>query len=844
MKYANYFLLLMLLLLFSCVKIVNNVIDTDSLPYSIIPEYEINPYKDLTVDMSGSEMRVTSEFDSSDKKNWIYIVECKPDSLVANDNMKAIFSGFNTKFERIYQENFNVSRFPGLLDVTYIGTEMGVNKVIDRQRIFLLKFTDRFVIQYCNVGLRTIWGDSAVYSKNDYSNIVPVCLWKPNAKGKLILVLLEKSGAESIEPVSRIIFHDLSENKLINEQKSLAVSSVLGMAPITKKLLLYSNPTNNGFEIDNMPDAYRYFIVYNDYGNLIKYVKLDNDPDNQKLSFHLSEKFIYNICYNNTSNSTKSKIIKFDYDGNPIDSIYTYKNIKSAVISTGKTSQKSFIVITSDRQICKLGQDFKDVNNSTKDYPDLQYNNFFSKVINNESAQVDLNDNDENDHLVLLNDNQLGVIDGDDLEILASIKIKEPILSAGFIHDSTNYFLLIITKGRILRCEFKDNSFLSRILIYRTEIELLFLIFVLFPTSYYLYRKLIFTVFVYNEYSRKGKTLGLVLMKNDNVYKINQLAKTMLGLKSNEKVTTQDLPSEVKTALSNKKKNESNVELIELSPNSYISLSFGREIDYWKSTYFTLSINDTTKPLLKELNKKVTNSHIENALLLSHDVKSPLWKASENLKNMMSFLEDGRIPTTDWILKNTENIRSKLTKAIDGVDIALYYNKQKLLYPKPININQVIENWINKNLIQHRDLEVRFVNEIDSRLPKVNVDEKYFHALLDNFLNNSTDEFVNKNIKGILRFSTKKSIDKFDLIIADNAGGMPKEIAEKIYNGDFITTKERGSGLGMKIIRDVCDAHSLIYSFNNKVGYGLELIITFNIGNFADEFNEQQNINS
>jgi signal transduction histidine kinase len=52
----------------------------------------------------------------------------------------------------------------------------------------------------------------------------------------------------------------------------------------------------------------------------------------------------------------------------------------------------------------------------------------------------------------------------------------------------------------------------------------------------------------------------------------------------------------------------------------------------------------------------------------------------------------------------------------------------------------------------------------------------------------------------------------------DSGGGIPPQVLPKIFD-PFVTTKERGSGLGLSICRGIADAHrATIYASNSKHG--------------------------
>jgi PAS domain S-box-containing protein len=61
--------------------------------------------------------------------------------------------------------------------------------------------------------------------------------------------------------------------------------------------------------------------------------------------------------------------------------------------------------------------------------------------------------------------------------------------------------------------------------------------------------------------------------------------------------------------------------------------------------------------------------------------------------------------------------------------------------------------------------------------------------------------------------------------IEDSGTGIPSHLLTKIFD-PFVTTKEKGSGLGLSICRGIADAHrATIYAMNNEAGNGAVIVI-------------------
>ncbi|MFW6129832.1 MAG: sensor histidine kinase [Atribacterota bacterium] len=67
--------------------------------------------------------------------------------------------------------------------------------------------------------------------------------------------------------------------------------------------------------------------------------------------------------------------------------------------------------------------------------------------------------------------------------------------------------------------------------------------------------------------------------------------------------------------------------------------------------------------------------------------------------------------------------------------------------------------------------------------------------------------------------------DNVQIRFKDNGEGIEEEVADKVFEPLF-TTKAKGIGLGMAIVKDIIEHHKGSIELNGKKGQGTEIIIT------------------
>ena len=94
-------------------------------------------------------------------------------------------------------------------------------------------------------------------------------------------------------------------------------------------------------------------------------------------------------------------------------------------------------------------------------------------------------------------------------------------------------------------------------------------------------------------------------------------------------------------------------------------------------------------------------------------------------------------------------------------------------------------------------------------MPLIEADNVYLRQLLHNLIKNSL-EAGDKNQAISLTITTrtknKKGNPLIELQLEDNGPGFPEDILAKIFD-PYVTTKAKGTGLGMAIVKKIVEEH-------------------------------------
>ncbi|QOG11848.1 cache domain-containing protein [Arcobacter sp. FWKO B] len=184
---------------------------------------------------------------------------------------------------------------------------------------------------------------------------------------------------------------------------------------------------------------------------------------------------------------------------------------------------------------------------------------------------------------------------------------------------------------------------------------------------------------------------------------------------------------------------------------------------------------------------------------IAHQWRQPLSAITSlasglKIQKELGVLDDGDIEkTADKIVSSAQH----LSQTIE--DFRGFLRKDKVLQnfdlistvEKSLKITEGTFNGISINLESQKNLKVDgYPNEL-------------IQAIL-NILNNAKDVLVEKKIDNKIIEIEISSNDKFAIIkIEDNAGGIPKEYINRIFDSDFTTKGEKGTGIGLYMTKQI-----------------------------------------
>ncbi|HOA28991.1 MAG: HAMP domain-containing protein [Candidatus Cloacimonetes bacterium] len=201
--------------------------------------------------------------------------------------------------------------------------------------------------------------------------------------------------------------------------------------------------------------------------------------------------------------------------------------------------------------------------------------------------------------------------------------------------------------------------------------------------------------------------------------------------------------------------------------------------------------------------------------ILAHEIKNPLTPIQLAIQRLEERLETDPERVKD-ILRESISI---ITQEIENLRLLAqdFSNYAKVNQPalEPLNpassIREIVKSYV-------QDFEI--ILELDEDL-QINFDKTHFYQIITNILQNAIDACEEPKPINI-RLYRERSFAV--LSIKDEGKGIESADLQRIFE-PYFSKKNKGTGLGLALVKKLCDANSTIIRVKSKPGEGSEFIL-------------------
>jgi PAS domain S-box-containing protein len=212
----------------------------------------------------------------------------------------------------------------------------------------------------------------------------------------------------------------------------------------------------------------------------------------------------------------------------------------------------------------------------------------------------------------------------------------------------------------------------------------------------------------------------------------------------------------------------------------------------------------------------------ETAGMVGHDIRNPLQAIISELYLAKSDLE--LAPDSDWKSSIQECITS-VEKEIDYINkiVADLQDFARTLKPELVEVSDLC------NVIKESLLIITVPNNIVAAmkcrmdLPKLKLDLNFFKRILINLVTNAIQAMPDG---GKLTINAFEKDNNVFITVEDTGIGIPERIKHKLFT-PMLTTKAKGQGLGLAVVKRLVEAQGGAITFESQEGKGTTFTLRF-----------------
>jgi len=191
---------------------------------------------------------------------------------------------------------------------------------------------------------------------------------------------------------------------------------------------------------------------------------------------------------------------------------------------------------------------------------------------------------------------------------------------------------------------------------------------------------------------------------------------------------------------------------------------------------------------------------------LAHEIKQPIAAAVTNADTCLRWLSRDQ--------PDLQEVRAAASRIVqDGRRANEIINRIRQLFQKDtlqremVDFNEVIHGMVLLLYPEATRFAITIRAELPADLPQIMGDRVQLQQVLMNLMMNGIDAMKDVDGKRVLTIKPQRGTNGQVLIsVSDTGVGLPPQLTEKIFDA-FFTTKEDGTGLGLRISRSIVEAH-------------------------------------
>jgi signal transduction histidine kinase len=207
---------------------------------------------------------------------------------------------------------------------------------------------------------------------------------------------------------------------------------------------------------------------------------------------------------------------------------------------------------------------------------------------------------------------------------------------------------------------------------------------------------------------------------------------------------------------------------------------------------------------------------------IGHDLKTPLGQLAKHFALHIHSIRSGS-KADDEQTSRIERIIARmqnLVRQTRALHLDLKAQDASCLLVKESKM--LIEDVAHDPELAQKRIQLAFDHETpeaEAKIPPI-----AYQRILDNLLRNSIHAVPEGGVIEVALFEER---GRPVLLVRDNGHGIPKDVQSRIFDFDYSTKPSRGTGMGLGIVKKLCNDFEAEISLASRIGHGTDFKVSF-----------------
>ncbi|MGB8363687.1 MAG: PAS domain S-box protein [Rhizomicrobium sp.] len=191
---------------------------------------------------------------------------------------------------------------------------------------------------------------------------------------------------------------------------------------------------------------------------------------------------------------------------------------------------------------------------------------------------------------------------------------------------------------------------------------------------------------------------------------------------------------------------------------------------------------------------------------LAHELNQPLTAISNYANAARRTLESIDAPQATLAREMLEKASGQIVRAGEIIRRLREFIEKRESNHSREDINRVVSDSVALALVGAADANIKLNVKLAQNIPPLFIDKIQIEQVAVNLLRNAA-EAMEESARRLLTVSTSMLDGEFiQVVVSDTGTGLSDEVNQRLFQ-PFVTTKEKGMGMGLSICRSIVEAH-------------------------------------